>query len=335
MSPPAPPTPPQPNPSPIRPRLFVRCLVVVSLLVVLTACSGDSSTATLVESNTDIDSSSEDSLLGYSPFGCPVWDLGKVYEMDELTETTLSIPWCRDIGIVTTYCGISGDDIATRFAEDGEIISGGDTTIDNSHSISTYDTLLPGFPQAVFINVYAESHETLICPNGEALHITREHSTIFASVGGTTDLPPRSALVSPVTEPASGLAETSTTVDDGGSNPNNVECPRENVGYIEADQAALCLYEAWVAGDSGLASRYGTEEAIAWLGPQPDGFPDWEWHGCSQTGDAVFPVSCQWSARLLRPDGTVDEEMHGVMIEMLMGGGASAGFWVESIESYG
>lgn len=93
------------------------------------------------------------------------------------------------------------------------------------------------------------------------------------------------------------------------------ECPAPAVGTSD-EQAALCLHRAWVFYDSGLASEYASDDAVATLFAEPwDGETEWAFAGCETFASAAV---CSWEVG----DGTT--------VEMRLGSRGS-GSYIESV----
>ncbi len=116
--------------------------------------------------------------------------------------------------------------------------------------------------------------------------------------------------------------------DQDGQPCESMECPTTLIAHVSPEQAAICLYEAWVKGDEALAHPYASEEAERWMFQYTYEPPSWERQGCSEVEPGV--LACAWYIPPTPGDGMI----HGVGIDMFMGSDEQ-GFFVSYVESYG
>lgn len=105
-------------------------------------------------------------------------------------------------------------------------------------------------------------------------------------------------------------------------------CPGQRAGRMTYEQAALCFYETYKAGDAGRARAYATAEVVDTIFQYPWSV-DWDFDGCGLP--EFVPNSSSGTACSFYEPG----EPHGVLIEFGMGEDAAVGAYIESVEFVG
>lgn len=124
--------------------------------------------------------------------------------------------------------------------------------------------------------------------------------------------------------PKPAAAQPAPVAAPDGKGPDG--CPQEPGQAVSGEQAARCLYRAWVDRNRSLAYVYASFTAADTLFQQQYEPPAWEWQGCGESYGPPGEVACKWF---------VPDDIHGVEVQMVIGGSPSAGSTVESIEFYG
>lgn len=122
----------------------------------------------------------------------------------------------------------------------------------------------------------------------------------------------------PAAPPPQQQATQDEVVSDGSQ-----ECPASPTERVGGEQAAICLYRAWLTQDRDLANVYGEEPAVAQMFdlPKTDSDPPWTFDGCvaePATGAATCVFDAGW--------------MTG---QMELGGGPSVGNVVSTVTFLG
>lgn len=105
-------------------------------------------------------------------------------------------------------------------------------------------------------------------------------------------------------------------------------CPAQRTGRMSYEQAALCFYETYKAGDAGRARAYSTQQVVDTLF-QYSWYTEWEYDGCGPP--SLVPSSSTGTACFFYEPG----EPHGVAIEFGMGEDPGTGAYIESVEFAG
>lgn len=126
---------------------------------------------------------------------------------------------------------------------------------------------------------------------------------------------------------SAGSTRVTSSTAGAGSSAEIEGCPAKPTERIEAEQAARCTYAAYVQSDRQLALLYADPAAVDILFENAWVPPEWEFTGCELEGiDSSTGAACYYFIR----DGS-----HGVQVEMLLGGGPSAGNFIEAVNFYG
>ncbi|MCC2316359.1 hypothetical protein [Cellulomonas chengniuliangii] len=105
---------------------------------------------------------------------------------------------------------------------------------------------------------------------------------------------------------------------------SDIECPMEPTDPVGAEQAATCVYRAWIADDETLESAYGAQGVTDEL-PFVAAEPEMTFNGCTEGGGTVLTgLVCSWTGVDIEPD---------VTLEMALSGSAVEGFRVAEVEA--
>ncbi|GAA4626200.1 hypothetical protein GCM10023113_22240 [Cellulomonas oligotrophica] len=98
-----------------------------------------------------------------------------------------------------------------------------------------------------------------------------------------------------------------TGCSTGAPEPPDVTCTTAPPGPVGAEEAAVCLYEGWVATDEALVDAYGAPGVTDALPVAVDD-PQMRWGGCTGAGsETPDGVVCTWTGAF--SDGPVTIEL--------------------------
>lgn len=122
---------------------------------------------------------------------------------------------------------------------------------------------------------------------------------------------------------AAGCAATAESRDSTpATTASTSECTEMPHRPVSADEAALCVYQAWVSSDDDLVVAYGDPGVTDPL-PTAMADPQMTSEGCSAPAGAGEDVVCTWSGEF--QDGRV-------AVRMQVTGNASDGYRVTKID---
>ncbi|WP_142157703.1 hypothetical protein [Cellulomonas sp. SLBN-39] len=96
----------------------------------------------------------------------------------------------------------------------------------------------------------------------------------------------------------------------GAPEPPDVTCTTDPAEPVGAEEAAVCLYEGWVATDAALVDAYGAPGVTEELPVAVDD-PQMRWGGCAQPGETPEPVVCTWTGAFGNGQVTLEMAVQG------------------------